>query len=57
MRDFAKISDIQIRDFMLGFIHDEIYEFHRLRWDAVIEKTPIEIQAMYQEFVAFGKTR
>lgn len=53
MRDFSKIPDIQFRDFMLGFIHDELYDFHRLRWNQVIHLVPTEIQEMYQSFVDF----
>ena len=57
MADFAQIEDQEFRDFMLGFIHDEMYDFHRLRWDAVIQLVPSEIQEMYHAFVDFWKTR
>lgn len=36
---------------MLGFIHDEMYDFHRLRWDPVVERVSPEIQSLYADFV------
>ncbi len=40
MRDFREIPDALFRDFMLEFIHDEMYDFHRLRWSPVMQNTP-----------------
>jgi hypothetical protein len=54
MKNFSTIPDPVFRDFMRDFIHREIYDFHRLRWDPVIEKTSPEVQAMYQEFMTSG---
>ncbi len=54
MKKFATMPVSPFRDFMLGFIHDEMYLFHRLRWDPVIEKTSPEVQEMYREFIESG---
>lgn len=51
MENFWKVSDREFRDFMLGFIHDEMYDFHRLRWDPVVERVSPEIQSLYADFV------
>lgn len=54
MRDFATIPDAAFRDFMLDFVHDEVYRFHRLRWDPVIHRVSPEIRDMYEAFVQSG---
>lgn len=51
MRNFSQITDAEFRAFMLSLIHDEMYDFHRLRWDPVIERVSPEIQTLYADFV------
>ena len=55
MENFSRIDDAPFRDFMLGFIHDELYDYHRLRWDPVIERVSPEIQSLYEIFVQSGE--
>lgn len=55
IESFSRIDDAVFRDFMVGFIHDEIYDYHRLRWDPVIERVTPEIQSLYADFVRFGE--
>ncbi len=55
IEDFSRIDDAFFRDFMVGFIHDEMYDYHRLRWDPVIERLSPEIQSLYADFVQSGE--